>query len=38
VFGEVVKGMTVVKEIESQETDRRDKPLTPMQIISVERV
>lgn len=38
VFGEVVKGMTVVKEIEGQETDRRDKPLTPMQIISVERV
>jgi cyclophilin family peptidyl-prolyl cis-trans isomerase len=38
VFGEVVKGMSVVKEIEGQETDRRDKPFTPMQIISVERI
>lgn len=38
VFGEVVKGMDVVKSIESQETDRRDKPSTPMQIISVERI
>ena len=38
VFGEVVIGMDVVKSIESQETDRRDKPSTPMQIISVERI
>ena len=38
VFGELVKGMYVVKSIESQETDRRDKPSTPMQIISVERI
>ena len=38
VFGEVVKGMDVVKSIESQETDRRDKPSSPMQIISVERI
>ena len=38
VFGEVVKGMDVVKSIESQQTDRRDKPSTPMQIISVERI
>ena len=38
VFGEVVKGMDVVKEIESQKTDFRDKPLTPMQIISVIRI
>ena len=38
VFGEVVRGMDVVKSIESQETDRRDKPSTPMQIISVERI
>ena len=38
VFGEVVKGMDVVKEIESQKTDFRDKPLTPMQIISVTRI
>ena len=38
VFGEVVRGMDVVKSIESQETDFRDKPSTPMQIISVERI
>jgi len=30
--------MDVVKEIESQKTDFRDKPLTPMQIISVTRI
>jgi len=38
VFGEVIKGMDVVKEIESQNTDFRDKPQTPMQIISVKRI
>ena len=38
VFGEVVKGMDIVKAIESQETDIRDKPSTPMQIISVDRI
>ena len=38
VFGEVVKGMDIVKAIESQETDFRDKPSTPMQIISVDRI
>jgi cyclophilin family peptidyl-prolyl cis-trans isomerase len=38
VFGEVVKGMDIVKEIESQNTDFRDKPQTPMQIISVKRI
>ena len=38
VFGEVVKGMSVVKEIESQETDFRDKPQNPMQIISINRI
>lgn len=38
VFGEVVEGMSVVKEIESQNTDFRDKPQTPMQIIYVKRI
>ena len=38
VFGEVLKGMDVVKSIESQETDHRDKPHTPVQIISVQRI
>jgi hypothetical protein len=30
--------MNIVKEIESQPTDFRDKPETPMQIISVQRL
>ena len=38
VFGEVLKGMDVVKSIESQETNHADKPHTPMEIISVKRI
>ena len=37
-FRRSMKGMDVVKSIESQETDHRDKPHTPMQIISVKRI
>ena len=37
VFGEVVKGMDVVKAIESQPTNFRDKPDIPQKIISVYR-
>lgn len=37
VFGEVAKGMSVVKQIESQHTVQ-DKPQTPIQIISVRRI
>ncbi|MCF7794782.1 peptidylprolyl isomerase [Patescibacteria group bacterium] len=36
VFGEVVEGMEVVKEIESLETDLRDRPLEDAVITSVE--
>ncbi len=38
VFGEVVNGRDIVKAIESQNTDFRDKPQTPMQLISVKRI
>ncbi len=38
VFGEVVKGMDIVKAIENQSTNFRDKPDTPQQIISVKRL
>jgi len=38
VFGEVAKGMDVVKAIESQPTNFRDKPDIPQQIISVTRI
>ena len=37
VFGEVVKGMDIVKKIENQPTNFRDKPDTPQQIISIKR-
>ncbi|MAV60122.1 MAG: peptidylprolyl isomerase [Euryarchaeota archaeon] len=37
VFGEVVKGMEVVKAIESEPTNFRDKPDIPQKIISVYR-
>ena len=38
VFGEVVKGMDIVKVIESQPTNFRDKPEVAQQIISVRRI
>lgn len=34
VFGEVVKGMDVVKKIEKVETDQRDRPLQDIKVIS----
>jgi len=35
VFGKVVAGQDVVKQIESTPTDGRDRPKTPVQMISV---
>lgn len=36
VFGEVIDGMDVVEEIANVETDRSDKPKTPVKIESVD--
>jgi peptidylprolyl isomerase len=36
VFGTVVSGMDVVDRISSVETDRRDKPLTDVKILSID--
>ncbi len=36
VFGTVVSGMDVVDRISKVETDRNDKPLTPVKILSVD--
>jgi len=38
VFGEVAKGMEVVRSIESTETLPGDRPSSPQKIIKVERV
>jgi len=35
VFGKVVEGMDVIKSIEGTETDRGDRPTTPVQMIKV---
>jgi cyclophilin family peptidyl-prolyl cis-trans isomerase len=35
VFGKVTSGMDVVKKIEATPTDGRDRPTTPVQVISV---
>jgi cyclophilin family peptidyl-prolyl cis-trans isomerase len=35
VFGKVTSGMDVVKKIESSPTDGRDRPVTPVKMISV---
>jgi cyclophilin family peptidyl-prolyl cis-trans isomerase len=35
VFGKITKGMDVLKKIESTPTDGRDRPRTPVQMISV---
>jgi len=36
VFGEVINGMDVVREIGAVETDGNDKPTTPVYLESVE--
>ena len=38
VFAKVVEGMDIIKRIEATATGMQDRPLTPMQIISVKRV
>ena len=35
VFGKITQGMDIVHKIESVQTDGRDRPLTPVQMISV---
>jgi cyclophilin family peptidyl-prolyl cis-trans isomerase len=35
VFGRVVSGMDVINAINNTRTDRNDRPLTPVQMISV---
>jgi cyclophilin family peptidyl-prolyl cis-trans isomerase len=35
VFGKVTKGLDVVKKIETTAVDGRDRPTTPVQMISV---
>jgi cyclophilin family peptidyl-prolyl cis-trans isomerase len=35
VFGKVTSGMDVVKKIETTETDRNDRPVTPVKMIKV---
>ena len=38
VFGEVIKGMNIVDSIASVETDRKDKPIDDVRIISVRMI
>ena len=35
VFGKITEGMDTVNKIESVDTDGRDRPLTPVQMIKV---
>lgn len=35
IFGEVIDGLTVVDKIAAERTDPRDRPLTPVKIISI---
>ena len=35
VFGRVVEGMNVIADIEGTQTDHRDNPITPVQVISI---
>jgi cyclophilin family peptidyl-prolyl cis-trans isomerase len=35
VFGKVISGMDVVKQIETTATGPRDNPLTPVQVIGI---
>jgi cyclophilin family peptidyl-prolyl cis-trans isomerase len=35
VFGKVVEGMAVIEQIEATQTDHRDNPITPVQVVSI---
>ena len=35
VFGRIVEGMNIIADIEGTQTDHRDNPITPVQVISI---